>query len=242
VFIFFHGGGWTLGNISSETSLATNMAVRANCVVISVDYRLAPENPYPAAVEDAIDSLGWVVQNGKQELNINTSRVAVGGSSSGGNLAAILALKAAECTPPIPLIFQLLIVPVTDNTASAAPGGLWATNQHTPWLGPDRMMWFRRNYLPREEDWTKWDASPIFAPRELLAKVPKAWIALTELDILMEEGRRYGERIRAEGVEVETKVYEGAPHPIMGMDGVLQIGKQLVSDAAAALKKAFWNE
>jgi len=218
------------------------MAVRANCVVISVDYRLAPENPYPAAVEDAIEYLDWVVQNGKHELNINTSRIAVGGSSSGGNLATILALKAASRTPPVPLVFQLLVVPVTDNTASTAPGGLWAANQHTPWLGPDRMMWFRRNYLPHEADWTKWDASPIFAPHELLEKVPRAWIAVAELDILMEEGVRYGERMRAEGVEVETRVYQGAPHPIMAMDGALKVGKQLVSDAAEALKKAFWDE
>ncbi|RDB17250.1 hypothetical protein Hypma_001970 [Hypsizygus marmoreus] len=217
VFIYFHGGGWTLGNIASESSFSTRMCIGAKAVVISVDYRLAPENPYPAAVEDAIESLDWVVQHGKTELNVNTTQIAVGGSSSGGNLAAILALKAAERTPPIPLLFQLLIVPVTDNTASTAD--LWAENQHTAWLSPERMLWFRHNYLPNEEDRTKWDASPIFAPAELLEKVPKAWIAVAELDILKEEGVRYSENMREAGVEVEVAVYEGGPHPIMAMDG-----------------------
>ncbi|KAK0187260.1 alpha/beta hydrolase fold-domain-containing protein [Armillaria mellea] len=237
VFIYFHGGGWTFGNINSENSLATNMCVHAKCVVISVNYRLAPEDKYPLAVEDAIESLDWVIKNGKSELNIDTTRIAVGGSSSGGNLATILALKAAERQPPVPLIFQLLIVPVTDNTASVE--NLWKENEHTAWLTPGRMNWFKLNYLPDPKDWTKWDASPVFAPKELLEKVPKAWIAVAELDILREEGVKYGEKLKELSVEVETVVYKGAPHPIMAMDGVLKIGAKLVSDAAIALGKAF---
>ncbi|KAG6864672.1 hypothetical protein C0991_007947 [Blastosporella zonata] len=220
VFIFFHGGGWTLGDISSETSFSTHLAVGAHCVVISVDYRLAPENPYPAAVEDAIDSLDWVLLHGNTSLNINPSRIAVGGSSRHDIIlpqSAILTLKAAERTPPVPLVFQLLVVPVTDNTASIE--NLWAENQHSPWLSPDRMLWFRDNYLPNAEDRKKWDASPAFAPKELLARVPTAWIAVAELDILKEEGVLYGEKMKELGVEVETVMYEGAPHPIMAMDG-----------------------
>lgn len=137
--------------------------------------------------------------------------------SSGGNLAAILSLKAAEATPPIPLVFQLLIVPVTDNTASVST--YWGVNQHTPWLSPERMLWFRENYLPNKEDWSKWDASPMFAPKELLRKVPKAWIGIAGMDILREEGIEYGKKLQEAGVEVETQVYEGGPHPIMAMDG-----------------------
>jgi len=235
-FIFYHGGGWTFGNMNSENSFSTNMCVRANCVVISVDYRLAPEHKYPAAVEDAVESLDWVVKYGKKELNIDTSKIAVGGSSSGGNLASILTLKAAEANPPIPLIFQLLVVPVTDNTATEE--NLWAENKDTCWLSPARMNWFKDNYLPNKEDWTKWDASPIFAPAELVKKVPKAWIGVAELDILKDEGIAYGEMLKKEGVEVEIKVYKGAPHPIMAMDGKLKIGAQLVTDAANALKNA----
>ncbi|KAJ6619522.1 lipase/ esterase [Mycena sp. CBHHK59/15] len=216
-FIFFHGGGWTFGNINSENSFATNMCSHAKCVVISVDYRLAPEHVYPTAVEDAVESLGWVLKNGKSKLNIDTARIAVGGSSSGGNLAAILTLKAAEASPPIPLVFQLLIVPVTDNTATV--DNLWAENALTPWLSPGRMLWFRDNYLPNKEDYTKWDASPCFAPESLLAKVPKTWIAVCEADILRDEGIAYGMKLGRWGVEVGIKVYKGAPHPIMAMDG-----------------------
>ncbi|KAG6887261.1 hypothetical protein C0992_013099 [Termitomyces sp. T32_za158] len=215
VFIYFHGGGWTLGNIASETSFSTHMAVGAHCVVVSVDYRLAPENAYPAAVEDAVAALDWVMQNVANSLNINTSRIAA--ACSGGNLAAILALKAAEHKPAIPLVFQLLVVPVIDNTTSV--DNLWAKNQKSPWLSPDRMTWFRNNYLPNMEDRTNWDASPIFAPPELLRKTPSAWIGVAALDILKEEGVLYGEKLKELDVKVEVVTYEGAPHPIMAMDG-----------------------
>ncbi|KAI0068229.1 hypothetical protein BV25DRAFT_1793279 [Artomyces pyxidatus] len=242
VFIFFHGGGWTLGSINSENSFCTNMCKYATCVVVSVDYRLAPENPYPAAVEDAVQALEWVWSQGKSTLNVNLDQIAVGGSSSGGNLSAILTHKAALRTPPIPLVFQLLIVPVTDNTASEL-GDLypsWAENRETTWLHPAKMMWFRKTYLPNEVDWPKWDSSPILAPDELFRKSPKTWIAVTELDVLRDEGIAYGKKLGDAGVEVEVQVYKGAPHPIMAMDGtVLNVGRQLVSDAALALAEAF---
>jgi acetyl esterase/lipase len=108
-------------------------------------------------------------------------------------------------------------VPVTDNTASVST--YWGQNQHTPWLSPERMLWFRSNYLPNKADWTKWDASPIFAPKELLARVPRAWIGVAGLDILRDEGIAYGKILEQGGVEVEVQVYEGGPHPIMAMDG-----------------------
>ncbi|KAF7314303.1 Abhydrolase-3 domain-containing protein [Mycena kentingensis (nom. inval.)] len=232
-FIFFHGGGWTFGNINSENAFCTNMCVRAKCVAISVDYRLAPEHKYPIAVEDALESLDWVLKNGKSVLNVDTSQIAVGGSSR-----RVSVLRAISLTsPPIPLIFQLLIVPVTDNTATA--DDRWKSNALTPWLSPARMLWFRDNYLPNKDDYTKWDASPIFAPDALTAKVPKTWIAVCECDILADEGIAYGDKLKKAGVEVEIEVYKGAPHPIMAMDGVLKIGAKMVTEAAAALGKAF---
>ena len=88
-----------------------------------------------------------------------------------------------------------------------------------PWLSPERMLWFRYNYLPNKEDWTKWDASPFFAPDDLVSKIPKAWIGVAELDILRDEGMQYGEKLSKVGVEVEIDLYKGAPHPIMAMDG-----------------------
>ncbi|OSD03127.1 hypothetical protein PYCCODRAFT_1366208 [Trametes coccinea BRFM310] len=244
VFIFFHGGGWTLGTINTENSFSTNMCNRARCVVVSVDYRLGPEEPYPAAVEDAVEALQWVYNQGKAELGINPARIAVGGSSSGGNLAAILTHKAALLEPPIPLVFQLLVVPVVDNTASAADDRYpsWKDNANTVSLVPAKMIWFRNNYSPNKEDWSKWDNSPIFAPEETFKKAPPAWIGVAELDILRDEGIAYGEKLKQAGVPVETVVYKGAPHPIMAMDGtVLEVGRRLVSDAGTALAKAFGN-
>lgn len=194
----------------------------------------------------------------------------------------MLTHKAVQLYPPIPLTFQLLIVPVTDNTASASgvPHASWRENRHTPWLSPARMLWFRRQYLPHESTWSRWDASPLLAQDEMFRRVPKAWIAVTELDILRDEGISYGHKLLKAGVPTEIKTYKAAPHPIMAMDGtyhsacsttiislcaqhprysmfrvsccglwvisnltasqsVLRIGKQLVSDAAAALAQAF---
>jgi len=140
---------------------------------------------------------------------------------SGGNLAAVLAHKAAQLYPPIPLTFQLLIVPVTDNTASASgvPHASWRENENTPWLTPERMLWFRRQYLPHEPTWARWDASPLLAHAEMFRNVPRAWIAVTELDILRDEGIAYGKKLQMAGVPAEIKTYKGAPHPIMAMDG-----------------------
>ncbi|TFK93488.1 lipase/ esterase [Polyporus arcularius HHB13444] len=240
VFIFFHGGGWTLGRIDTENAFSSNMCKRANCVVVSVDYRLGPEQKYPAAVEDAVEALQWTHSKGPEVLGINPSRIAVGGSSSGGNLAAIITHKAVDLG--IPIVFQLLVVPVTDNTAKVGDERYpsWTENARTVSLVPDKMLWFRKNYSPDPSDWTKWDNSPIFAPDELFKKSPPAWIAVAELDILRDEGIAYGEKLKKAGVNAEIKVYKGAPHPIMAMDGALQVGKELVSDAAAALKKALY--
>ncbi|KAH8100677.1 alpha/beta hydrolase fold-domain-containing protein [Cristinia sonorae] len=242
VFVYFHGGGWCLGNIDSENSFATRLCKHANCVVVSVDYRLGPEHPYPAAVDDAWDALQWVYKHGESEIQVNTQKIAVGGSSSGGNLAAVLTHKASQASPPIPLVFQLLVVPVTDNTAGTdgIPYPSWLENANTPALDHGRMLWFRDNYLPNVADRSKWDNSPIFAPDDWFKLAPKAWIGVAERDILRDEGIAYGEKLKAAGVEVDIQVYKGAPHPIMAQDGtVLEVGRRLVSDAAVALAKAF---
>lgn len=143
-------------------------------------------------------------------------------SFSGGNLAAIVALKAPTLTPPVPILFQLLIVPVIDNTASASDRryASWRVNANTAWLPAEHMAWFREHYLPHPEDRVKWDSSPIFAPDDLLSKAPRAWIAVAEMDILRDEGIAYGEKLAQAGVEVVVKVYEKAPHPIIVLDGM----------------------
>ena len=138
---------------------------------------------------------------------------------SGGNLAAISTHKAAELG--IPLAFQLLIVPVVDNTAQVEDGRYpsWKENHRTVSLVAPKMLWFRHNWTPDSADHTKWDNSPIFAPDDLVRKAPPAWIAVAELDILRDEGIAYGEKLKKVGVAADVKVYIGAPHPIMAMDG-----------------------
>ena len=124
-------------------------------------------------------------------------------------------------TPPVPLIFQLLVVPVTDDTASSAKNVYpsWSENTRTCGLVPDRMLWFRNLYLPNEADRTKWDSSPMFAPSETFQKVPDAWIGVCERDILRDEGVFYGERLRKSDKKTEVMVYPNAPHAILAMDG-----------------------
>lgn len=138
---------------------------------------------------------------------------------SGGNLAAISTHKAAELG--IPLAFQLLVVPVVDNTAQVEDSRYpsWKENHRTVSLVAPKMLWFRHNWTPDPADHTKWDNSPIFAPEELFKKSPPAWIAVAELDILRDEGIAYGEKLKKAGVAADVKVYVGAPHPIMAMDG-----------------------
>jgi acetyl esterase/lipase len=243
LMVYFHGGGWALGGLDSEQSVITNLCLGAKCVVLSIDYRLAPENKFPAAVEDAVAALEWSLTKGKDLLNINMSRIATGGISAGGNLAAVLALKAVEnsFTPPLPkpMALQLLIVPSVDLTATDAPGGRWELNKHAPFLSPTRVNWFKGMYLPDEDDWLKWEASPLLAPEELMKKAPKAWIAAGECDVLCNEAEAYAEKLKKCGVEAECVVYKGGTHINFALDGVMKNGAKGISDAVDALAKAF---
>ncbi|KAL4962869.1 alpha/beta hydrolase [Aspergillus stella-maris] len=248
VFIWFHGGGWAIGGLNDGNDLCTLIADVAKCVVITVGYRLAPEDPYPAAVEDAIAALEWVTSPpGSSVLGgIDKSRIAIGGTSAGGNLAAVLAMKASLLSTPIQIVFQLLVVPVIDNTATIE--GIWKENQHAPWLTPARMTWYRDMYIPNPETRFEWQASPNLAPVELLANSPDTFIAVSGQDLLAPEARSYAgvleQAWKGEGVEgrnVEVKVYEGGTHSILAMSGVLSQGKLLLRDCAERVSRAFSN-
>ncbi|KAF8140291.1 Alpha/Beta hydrolase protein [Boletus edulis] len=224
VYCWYHGGGWTLGSISAENAFCSRICQGAKCVVATVDYRLAPEN-------------------GPSLLGINTASIALGGSSAGGNLAAIISMKATQLNPPIPVVHVQMIVPVTDNTAQPTgnPYPSWKECANTVWLDVGRMIWFRDFYVPNEADRTKWDCSPIFAPDDLLAKMPSTWVAVMELDILRDEGLAYAERLKKVGVPVTHKLYKKAPHQILAMDGVLAVGRELVADATRNLGEIVWD-
>ncbi|KAK5128732.1 hypothetical protein LTR85_000065 [Meristemomyces frigidus] len=201
--IWFHGGGFVVGGLDSENAFLTIACKRAACVVVTVNYRHAPEHVYPAAVDDAISALEWAVSpTGSSALEIDVSRVAVGGLSAGGGLAAVLSMKSSLLASHVPLRGQLLICPVIDNTATSKT--VWSASQHAAWLTPRRMIWYRDKYLPDPSLGSQWTASPCFAPQDVLEKSPKTFIAISECDLLAPEERLYADQLRGAGVEVQT--------------------------------------
>ncbi|EXF86075.1 hypothetical protein CFIO01_10145 [Colletotrichum fioriniae PJ7] len=237
--VWLHGGGWVNGGLDSENGFLTHVCKYVKCVVVTINYRHAPEHVYPAAVDDCLTGLRWLYEpSNASRLGINTSLVTIGGLSAGGNLAAILTMNASLLPLHPPPISQLLICPVIDSTATASTG--WSATRHVPWLTPTRMGWYQDLYFSRGDlDKKQWQASPCFAPRELLAKSPKTWLAVAGVDLLTTEGLAYAELLKDAGVEVESVVYEGATHSVLVLAGVHQISRKLVHDACAVLAKGF---
>ena len=201
---------------------------------------LAPEHVWPAAVHDSWEALRWLKSDGAALLNLDLNKVAVGGSSAGGNLAAIMTHKALAEPDVVPAIcYQVLVVPVTDNTASPQNQLSYKENENTAALPAIKMLWYRRYYLPDPDTWTNPEASPLFYAEANFSKLPPAYIGVAELDVLRSEGEAYAEKLREGGVPVQLKVFKGMPHPFMAMDGVLTQGKKLVAEMTSALKAAF---
>ncbi|KAF7719055.1 Alpha/beta hydrolase fold-3 domain-containing protein [Penicillium ucsense] len=240
VMLYFHGGGWVLGNINTENVVCSNLCVRGNCVVITVDYRLAPEDPFPAAVHDSWEALLWLVQQGPSAIAIDASRMATGGSSAGGNLAAVMTHKALTLSPPVHFQAQLLSVPVTDNTATVANNDSYRRYERAPALPAAKMMWYRNHYLPEEKDRTNPEASPLFYDGDW-SQLPPALVMVGELDVLRVEGEQYAEKLSKAGVSVNLQVMKGMPHPFLAMDGVLKEGKRCITLMCDALQEAFWK-
>lgn len=245
VFVWFFGGGWAVGSVAAGNDFCTLACETAKCVTIAVGYRLAPEHPYPAAVEDAVETLEWVrSEAGAQDLEIDASRIAIGGTSAGGNLAAALSMKAAQLSPPISLAIQLLVLPVIDNTATVST--VWASRSNAPWLTPARMSWYRNMYLPDPSAALNWDASPNLAPQTMLATCPKTWIAVAEQDLLAAEAMAFANQLRGAwsqaGVNdrsVEVRVYEGMPHSTLAMSGTYLTPTRLELGRLADRKQEF---
>ncbi|KAH8884064.1 putative lipase [Thozetella sp. PMI_491] len=244
VFLWYHGGGWVLGNIDSENSLCTNLCSRAKCVVVTTDYRLAPEHPYPAAVHDAWETVLWAGFGGLAEAlkhPLDFNKLCIGGSSAGGNLAAIMTQKVLDLPADSGFPgfkFQMLTVPVTDNSVTVETSPTYKAYEHTPALPVPKMLWYRRHYLPDEKTWTDVEASPLLqADPEKWAKLPPALIVVSGLDVLRWEGEEYARKLTAAGVKADVKVIEGVPHVFLVMDAVLEKGRQgvtLLCDSLAA--------
>lgn len=243
LLVWFHGGGWVLGGLSTENSYCTNVANICKCVVISVDYRLAPQDPFPACVDDAFESVMWAFESGPADLQINRRKICVGGSSAGGNLTAIVTHKFASSplTKELPPIcFQLMVVPVTDNSATPETQPSWGENEYTPQLPAEKMIWYRSLYLQKGGDeYTTPESSPLFYSNDSFSKVPPCFIAAAECDVLRSEAEAYAAKLKKNGVSTDIVIYAGMPHPVMVMDGVLKQGKDLIRDTTNALKRAF---
>lgn len=251
VLIWYHGGGWAIGGLDDNKDFCTFLCQESKCVVVTVDYRLAPEHPFPAAVNDSVDALRWVCSSPPELGSIDASRIAVGGTSAGANLAIVAALSAVDSsvklpltTPslpnviPHPLVSLLLVVPVVDNTAVAE--GVWKRNAETaPWLTPARMEWYRKLYFVNIEDRSGWDASPNYAPESLLKSLPTTWMAVSDQDILAPEAEAFGEQLTGLGVKMDVVNIEGGTHSILTLGGKIAKGKKMMEDASNHLKKVF---
>lgn len=246
VLLFIHGGGWIFGTAETGKSFLSRACVEAKCVVVSVDYRLAPEHPFPAAIDDCWEALLWLRGPGKDELGIDLSRIAVGGGSAGGNLAAVVAQRASLASPPIPLVLQLLGVPITDNTFKASDKSGWTPSmleyQNVFSLRALDMLWCRDLYIPNEKDRARPDASPLLQDdKRAFEGLAPALIALAELDTLKSEGEMYAEKLKAHGVPVTLKEYKGLTHTGVAADRVCEVARTARNDQIEALKVAFSN-
>ncbi|UOE57424.1 alpha/beta hydrolase [Bacillus sp. CMF12] len=230
--VYYHGGGWVIGDLETvevPCRLLTNLA---NCVVISVNYRLAPEHKFPAAADDSYAAVKWVAENAAS-IGVDPSRIAVGGDSAGGNLAAVVALMARD-KGEISLAYQMLIYPVTNHSYATES---YTENADGYLLTKDSMEWFWNHYLLNEEDGKNPYASPLQAKD--LSGLPPALVLTGEFDPLRDEGEAYAERLKEAGVQVETKRYDGMIHGFFWMPGVLEQGRKSIEQAADALKRVF---
>jgi acetyl esterase len=226
--VWFHGGGWVLGDLDGADATCRELANAAGCVVVSVDYRLAPESKFPAAADDCYAATRWVADNAAA-LHVDATRVAVGGDSAGGNLTAVTALRSRDLGAPA-LRFQLLVYPVTDAT-SESPS--YAENGEGYLLTRDSMQWFWNHYLRGDTDRADPYASPLRAAS--LAGLPPALVITAEFDPLRDEGEAYGRRLRDAGVRATISRYPGTIHGFFSMTGFLDLARKAVAEASSAL-------
>ena len=234
ILVWYHGGGWVIGDIDTADTAARRLCSLADALVVSVDYRLAPEHPYPAGTDDGWAALTWVAEHGA-ELGGDPSRLAIGGDSAGGNLTAQAALRAAaEGGPAIAL--QLLVYPCCDLTLSYPS---IRENGEGYFLTEAMMQWFVGHYLSSDGDAEDPDVSPLSASDEALAKVAPAHVITAEYDPLRDEGEAYAARLAELGVPTTSQRYDGMVHGFFQMCAITPVAVTANEAAAEALKKAF---
>ena len=231
VHVYFHGGGWVIGDLETHDVLCRQLTAASGACVVAVDYRLAPEHKFPAAVDDAWAATRWIVGHGA-ELGVDGGRLSVGGDSAGGNLAAVVALMARDAGGPA-VALQVLVYPVTDLGAEAKSYVDFADGYM---LTRESMRWFRAHYLARPGDATDWRASPLRAAS--LAGLPPALVITAGFDPLRDEGEAYAARLRDAGVMVDSVCFGGMIHGFAGMGKVLGSALRVVTLMGDALRQA----
>ena len=232
VLVYFHGGGWVIGNLDTHDGICRSLANRVGCLVVSVDYRLAPEHPFPAAPEDCYAATRWLAEHAGS-LGGDKGRIAVGGDSAGGNLAAVVALMARDRGGP-KLAFQLLVYPATDTDFETRS---YRENSEGYFLTRADMVWFWNHYAPRDEDRRNPYAAPLRAAS--LRGLPPALVITAEFDPLCDDGNAYAARLREDGVPVRLSQQDGLIHGFFQMGAVIDRGRASVDEASRALKDAF---
>lgn len=231
ILVYFHGGGWVIANINTYDSSARALADGAKTIVVSVGYRQAPEHRFPAAADDAYAALQWTFEHAAQ-LHGDAKRVSVGGESAGGNLATVAAMMARDKHTAMP-IHELLVYPVT-NDAFDTPS--YKANAEAKPLNRAMMMWFFKYYLRSPADGENPYASPLRASS--LSNMPPATIITAQIDPLMSEGKAYADKLKAAGVPVQYRNYDGVAHEFFGMGSVVPSAKQAEMFASEQLMAA----
>jgi acetyl esterase len=232
VLVYFHGGGWVIGDLDTHDVLCRQLTAEAGICVVSVDYRLAPEHKFPAAVDDAWAATRWVVAHAA-ELGVDGERLAVGGDSAGGNLAAVVALLARDHGGPA-IALQALVYPVTD---AGTQTGSYRDFSDGFLLTRETMQWFFDQYLKTDADKADWRVSPLRA--RSLAGLPPTLVVTAGFDPLRDEGDAYALALRNAGVRVDAVCYGGMIHGFAPMGKLIETGNRAVSMIAGSLRQAF---
>ena len=211
--VYFHGGGWTCGDLDTHDSVCRGVAAWGRCVVVAVDYRMGPEHKFPAAAEDAVAAVKWVSANARS-LAIDAGRLVVAGESAGGNLAAVAAIALRDSGPAIAM--QVLAYPVTDQASDTESLRRFATGYS---LTLELLRWYQRQYLGAESDRADWRASPLRARDH--SRLPSAYVLTAGFDPLLDQGKAYAERLTQAGVPVVYECFEGQIHGFLPMGGAI---------------------
>ena len=232
VLVWFHGGGYVIGDLDTHDSACRALANETDCIVVAVDYRLAPENKFPAAVDDCFAAFKWVIKNAPA-INADGARVAVGGDSAGGNLAAVVSILARNAGLPN-IVFQLLIYPVTAPEPETKSHHAFAEGYL---LTRKTITWFFTHYIRNSKDTKDFRYAPLEA--DDLSSLPPALVIVAGYDPLRDEGVEYAEALIHAGNRVRLSNYEGMVHGFYLMGGMVDASRRAISESAAMLRDAF---